>query len=77
MGREPLGLYRPEAPDSKVPAMTSLRAFIVGLAREDQGQDLLEYALLMALIAVAAILTVTRLGNTITDIFWAPIAGSI
>ena len=57
--------------------MTRLHAFILGVAREEQGQDLLEYALLMALIAVAAILTVTRLGRTITDIFWSPIASSI
>ena len=60
-----------------VAAMTRLRAFIVSFAREEPGQDLLEYGLLMALIAVAAILTVTGLGRTITDIFWAPIAASI
>lgn len=60
-----------------VPAMTRVIAFIVNLAREDDGQDLLEYALLMALIAVAALVTVTGLGQTITNILWAPIAASI
>jgi Flp pilus assembly pilin Flp len=59
-----------------VPAMTRVLACIVRLASDDQGQDLLEYAMLMALIAVAAILTVTGLGRTITDILWAPIVAS-
>ena len=49
---------------------------IVNLARKDEGQDLLEYALLMALIAVGAVLTVTKLGRTVTDILWAPIVSS-
>ena len=57
--------------------MTRVIAFITSLAREDEGQDLLEYGLLMALIAVAAVLTVTGLGNTITTFFWAPIAANI
>ena len=46
---------------------------IVNLARKDEGQDLLEYAMLMALIAVGAVVAVTQLGQTITNIFWAPI----
>jgi len=49
---------------------------IVNFARKDEGQDLLEYALLMALIAVGAVLTVTQLGRTVTDILWAPIVSS-
>jgi len=49
---------------------------IIKFARKDEGQDLLEYALLMALIAVGAVLTVTQLGRTVTDILWAPIVSS-
>jgi Flp pilus assembly pilin Flp len=49
---------------------------ILNFARRDEGQDLLEYALLMALIAVGAVLTVTGLGQTITNILWAPIVSS-
>ncbi len=37
--------------------------------REEEGQDLIEYALLAALIAVASILAMTTLGGKITDIF--------
>jgi len=47
-----------------------------GLRREDDGQDLLEYGLLMALIAIFAIGAVTTLGNTIQTVFWSAIAAS-
>lgn len=40
----------------------------------DHGQDLLEYGLLMALIAVVAIAGVTTLGTTITTALWDVIA---
>ena len=56
--------------------MTSLVNFIVEIARKDGGQDLLEYALLMALIAITAALTVSQLGQTVTNILWAPIVSS-
>jgi Flp pilus assembly pilin Flp len=55
------------------PAMTHALTLIANLARKDEGQDLLEYAMLMALIAVGAVVAVTQLGRTITDIFWTPI----
>jgi Flp pilus assembly pilin Flp len=60
-----------------VPAMTRVLTLIISFATDTEGQDLLEYALLMALIAVGAILTVTGLGATINSIFWAPIAANI
>ena len=56
--------------------MTHAIQLLISLARRDEGQDLLEYALLMALIAVAAVITVTNLGQTITNILWAPIVTS-
>jgi Flp pilus assembly pilin Flp len=46
------------------------------LRRTDDGQDLLEYGLLMALIAVFAIGAVSALGNTINTIFWQSIAAN-
>jgi Flp pilus assembly pilin Flp len=46
------------------------------LRRSDDGQDLLEYGLLMALIAVVAIGAVSTLGNTINTIFWQSIASN-
>ena len=44
--------------------------------RSEDGQDLLEYGLLMALIAILAIGAVSVLGNTIQNVFWTAIAAS-
>jgi Flp pilus assembly pilin Flp len=38
--------------------------------RRDSGQDLLEYALLSALIALAAVSAVTQVGSTIQNVLW-------
>ena len=40
------------------------------LGRRDSGQDLLEYALLSALIALAAVSAVTQVGSTIQNVLW-------
>jgi Flp pilus assembly pilin Flp len=52
-------------------ALTMLRR----LGCED-GQDLLEYGLLVALIALFAMGAVMSVGNTITGVFWSAIAAS-
>ena len=44
--------------------------------RSEDGQDLLEYGLLMALIAIFAMGAVGMVGNTITNVFWTAIASS-
>ena len=44
------------------------------LHQADEGQDLLEYGLLMALIAVFAMGAVSTLGNTVNTVFWQTIA---
>ena len=44
--------------------------------RSEEGQDLLEYGLLMALIAVLAIGAITTLGNTVNTVFWQVIASN-
>ena len=44
--------------------------------RSEDGQDLLEYGLLMALIAVFAIGAVGMVGTTITGVFWNAIANN-
>jgi Flp pilus assembly pilin Flp len=60
------------------PTTTALwkRLLDLRLRRTDDGQDLLEYGLLMALIAVFAIGAVSALGNTINTIFWQSIAAN-
>jgi pilus assembly protein Flp/PilA len=37
--------------------------------REEEGQDLIEYSLLCALIAIASILAMTQLGTAIQGVF--------
>jgi Flp pilus assembly pilin Flp len=58
-------------------AVMTLRQLVSSkLRRSEDGQDLLEYGLLMALIAVFAMGAVGVLGNTITNVFWSAIAGN-
>ena len=45
--------------------MNRMRAFVRG----EEGQDLLEYALLVALIALVAVLGVTAAGKNVNTIF--------
>jgi Flp pilus assembly pilin Flp len=46
------------------------------LRRGEEGQDLLEYGLLVALIAIFAIGAVTSVGQTINTVFWQSIASN-
>ena len=47
---------------------------VARFVRRDDGQDLLEYGLLVVLIAIVAIAAVTSVGTTINALFWQPIA---
>lgn len=42
----------------------------------EEGQDLLEYGLLVALIALVAVGAVTAVGQTIYNVFWQSIAAN-
>ncbi len=46
------------------------------ILQQDRGQDLLEYALLVALIALVAYGAVSSVGATITNVFWKAIASA-
>ncbi|HEY7057462.1 MAG TPA: Flp family type IVb pilin [Vicinamibacterales bacterium] len=45
-------------------------------ARTEDGQDLLEYGLLAALIAIVALGAVTTVGQTIYTLFWQTIGAT-
>ena len=47
------------------------------LRRDESGQDLIEYALLVGLVALVAVSAVSQVGTTIRDVFWDVIAASI
>lgn len=44
-----------------------IRPFLVRFVHEDQGQDLIEYALLAGLIALAASAAITFVGSSVND----------
>jgi Flp pilus assembly pilin Flp len=45
--------------------------------RDDSGQDLIEYALLIGLVALVAVSAVSQVGTTILNVFWSVIAAGI
>ncbi|HWF84735.1 MAG TPA: hypothetical protein VG222_07820 [Vicinamibacterales bacterium] len=57
--------------------MNRARSAITRLFHNDDGQDLIEYALLGSLIAVVAITAVAQLGNVISVAFWQVIAQTV
>ena len=57
--------------------MTQVLTAIGRLVLENDGQDLLEYGLLAALIAVFAIAGITALGDTIYNVFWRGIGQAL
>jgi Flp pilus assembly pilin Flp len=57
--------------------MTQMMMAVGRLVLRDEGQDLIEYGLLAALIAVVAMVGVTTLGNTIYTAFWRDIGLAI
>jgi Flp pilus assembly pilin Flp len=57
--------------------MERVRVAIQRLARETDGQDLLEYGLLAALIALVVLAGVSSVGNTIYTVFWSSIGQAV
>ncbi len=57
--------------------MNRLRTALGRLVRAEQGQDLTEYAMLAALIAIVATGAVTTMGQQIKTVLWDVIASSI
>jgi Flp pilus assembly pilin Flp len=53
-----------------------LVAAVRRFARTEDGQDLLEYGMLVVLIAGAAVVAVERVGSTINAVLWQAIAAS-
>jgi Flp pilus assembly pilin Flp len=54
----------------------TLLTTVISALRNDEGQDLLEYGLLMSLIAITAMGAVTQIGQTILSVFWEAIAAT-
>lgn len=56
--------------------MQAMAAVIYRVVVRNDAQDLTEYALLAALIAIASLAAVTTLGETIRAVLWSPIANN-
>ena len=56
--------------------MKRLVTFVANRVGSEEGQDLLEYAMLCALIALVALGAVTAVGNQINTVLWQVIAAS-
>ena len=52
-----------------------ITAVVRGLRQQD-GQDLIEYAMLCALIAIVAVGAIQTVGNTINTVLWQVIAAA-
>jgi Flp pilus assembly pilin Flp len=46
-----------------------MKALVAGLWAEENGQDLAEYALLLAMLALGAIASIHTIANTVNSIF--------
>ena len=46
-----------------------MTALLLQLVREENGQDLIEYALLAGFISLAAVAAITTLGDSLTDVY--------
>jgi pilus assembly protein Flp/PilA len=46
-----------------------MSGFVVRFVREEEGQDLIEYALLAAFISLAAIVALGQLGTAINNVY--------
>jgi Flp pilus assembly pilin Flp len=57
--------------------MKRLMVAIGQLARRTDGQDLLEYGLLAALIAIVAMAGISSVGQAIYTLFWRDIGNAI
>jgi Flp pilus assembly pilin Flp len=85
-------ITRPEAADVGAPgalvldghapqqtASSTMNRFlpaVIAVLGEQDGQDLLEYAMLCALIAIVAIGAIQNVGNTINTVLWQVIAAA-
>ena len=56
--------------------MQAMVSVIYRFVVRNDAQDLTEYGLLAALIAIAALAAVTTLGETIRNVSWSPIANN-
>ena len=56
--------------------MSRVLVAVSRLARTEDGQDLLEYGMIVVLIALAALVAVRTVGDTVSSVMWQAIAAT-
>jgi Flp pilus assembly pilin Flp len=49
----------------------------MGLVRDEAAQDLIEYALLVGLIALVAVIGVTQVGEAVNNVLWRAVSSGL
>ena len=49
--------------------MSSLRRFLKSIRRDERGQGMVEYSLILALVSVVAAGTLSTMGNSVKSVF--------
>ncbi len=57
--------------------MDTLITLIHRIVPTDEAQDLVEYALLVGLIAIVSAVMITQVGQTVGNVFWGVIANGV
>jgi Flp pilus assembly pilin Flp len=76
-GRRPTTTLQETPMQSPTAVLALKRISVARFRRSEDGQDLLEYGMLAALIAILAIGAVSFVGNTIQTVFWSAIAAAV
>jgi pilus assembly protein Flp/PilA len=57
--------------------MTAVVRLAISLVRGDDAQDLIEYALLIGLIALVAVVGVTSVGSAVNNVLWQAVSSGL
>ena len=49
----------------------------MGLVRDEAAQDLIEYALLVGLVALVAVIGVTQVGEAVNNVLWKVVSSGL
>jgi Flp pilus assembly pilin Flp len=49
----------------------------MGLVRDEAAQDLIEYALLVGLVALVAVIGVTQVGEAVNNVLWRAVSSGL
>jgi Flp pilus assembly pilin Flp len=57
--------------------MTAVARLVMRLLRDDDAQDLIEYALLIGLIAIVAVVGVGSVGSAVSGVLWKAVTDGL